>query len=278
LHNRPHPLRAVRIFWQQDKCLLFEKEVSGMTREQFFRTLAPIAIRVRREGSPLFVSVRLAQNLLETGGVIPSWNNVCGIKVGSGKPNAHWRGKTVNRSTWEVRDGRNVFESADFRAYDSIYDCYKDQDLLLRLPRYAPVRAADEPEKQARALQASGYATDPRYADKLIDIMNAHGLRRYDREADKVPEGAMPVAIEIDGSKIGDGCAIDGITWGPARAIGEALGASVGWNNGEVLINGEPWPTKVFGSAGFVPVRRLAETLGARVDWDGAGRKVIIRR
>ena len=250
-----------------------------MTREQFFRTLAPIAIRVRREGSPLFVSVRLAQSLLETGGVIPSWNNVCGIKVGSGKPNAHWRGKTVNRKTWEVRDGRSVVEAADFRAYDSVDDCYKDQDLLLQLPRYAPVRAADTPEGQARALQASGYATDPRYADKLIDILNAYDLRRYDREADAAPaSGAVPAAIELDGDWIADGFVVAGVTWGPARPIGEALGAVVGWKQGEVLIGGEPWPTKVVGHSGFVPVRRLAESLGARVVWDGAAKKVAIWR
>jgi flagellar protein FlgJ len=250
-----------------------------MTREQFFRTLAPVAILVRREGSPLFVSVRLAQSLLETGGVIPSWNNVLGIKVGGGKPNAYWRGKTVNRATWEVRDGLSVREAADFRAYDSVYDCYKDQDLLMLLPRYAPVRAADTPERQARALQASGYATDPRYADKLIDIMNAHDLRRYDREADGPPPGEpVPVAIELDGVKIADGFAADGVAWGPARPIGEALGAVVGWDKGAVLIGGEPWPTKVSGNAGFVPVRRLAESFGARVEWDGAGRKVRIWR
>lgn len=250
-----------------------------MTREAFIRTLAPIAIRARREGSSLFVSVRLAQNLLETGGNIPSWNNVCGIKVGTGKPNAYWRGKTVNRRTWEVRDGRSVVEAADFRAYDSVYDCYKDQDLLLQLPRYAPVRAADTPDRQAKALQASGYATDPRYADKLIDIMNVYQLRRYDREADEAPaENAVPVAIELDGVKIADGFVIGGVTWGPARAIGEALGAVVGWRKGEVLIGGEPWPTKVFGGSGHVPVRRLAESLGARVAWDGAGRKVSIWR
>ena len=261
-----------------------------MTREEFIRTLAPIAIRVRREGSPLFVSVRLAQSLLETGGVIPAWNNVCGIKAGNGKPNAYWRGKTVNRRTREVRDGLNVVEAADFRAYDSVYDCYKDQDLLFGLPRYAPVRSADTPEQQARALQASGYATDPRYADKLIGILNTYDLRRYDREADGAPESGaapaatarsgdgVPVTIELDGDRIADGFVIAGVTWGPARVIGEALGAVVGWKKGEVLINGEPWPTKIVGSSGFVPVRRLAESLGARVIWDGGAKKVIIRR
>ena len=250
-----------------------------MTREQFFQTLAPIAIRVRREGSPLFVSVRLAQSLLETGGVIPPWNNVCGIKAGGGKPNEYWRGRTVNRKTWEVRDGRDVHETADFRAYGRVYDCFKDQDLLLQLPRYAPVRAAGDPERQARALRESGYATDPGYADKLIEIIKAHNLRRYDREADgPQPDETVPVAIEIDGVWVADGFATEGVSWGPARAIGEALGAVVGWNAGKVIIDGAPWPTKVSGSTGFVPVRRLAEALGARVEWDGAGKKVRIRR
>lgn len=252
-----------------------------MTREQFFNTLAPLAIRARREGSPLFTSVRLAQNLLETGGVIHSWNNLGGIKVGDGRTNAYWRGKTVNRKTWEVRDGRNVAESADFRAYDSVYDFYKDQDLLLQLPRYAPVRAAGTPEEQARALQASGYATDPRYADKLIAIIRSHDLKRYDREADRAPreeEGGVPVPIEVNGRRLGEGYAVDGVTWGPARAVGEALGAVIGWNGSEVTVDGKPWPTKVFGSSGHVPIRRLAESLGARVDWDAAAGIVRITR
>ena len=66
-----------------------------LSRAEFIATLAPIAIRVRREGSPLFPSVRLAQNLLETGGVLHPWNNLGGIKVGSGQTNAYWKGQYV---------------------------------------------------------------------------------------------------------------------------------------------------------------------------------------
>jgi len=247
-----------------------------MTREEFWARLAPIAIRARREGSSMFPSVRLAQNLLETGGVIHSWNNLGGIKVGSGGRNAYWRGRTVNKDTWEVYNGQRVNVSSDFRAYDSIYDYYKDQDLLFQLPRYAAVREADTPEQQARALQSSGYATDPQYASKLISIMNTHGLKRYDQQAAAAPAEAVPVAIRVNGQSIGSGYAVDGITWAPARALGNLLGATVGWNGTEVTINGTPRATLVIGGSGYVPLRELAESLGARVTWDAASNTVTI--
>lgn len=154
-----------------------------MTRDEFFRTLAPHAIRARLDGSPLFVSVRLAQNLLETGGVIHPWFNLGGIKVGSGKPNEWWDGSSVRKGTWEVINGQRVDTSANFRAYKSVYHFYKDQDLLFNASRYAPVRAAKTPEEQCAALQVSGYATDPAYAGKLIAIMKEYGLKKYDEEA-----------------------------------------------------------------------------------------------
>ncbi len=247
-----------------------------MTREEFFASLAPIAIRVRREGSPMFPSVRLAQNLLETGGVIHSWNNLGGIKVGSGQRNAYWRGRTVNKDTWEVYNGKRVDVSSDFRAYDSVYDYYKDQDILFQLPRYAAVREADTPEQQARALQSSGYATDPQYASKLISIISTHGLKRFDRQAASAPQNAAEVTIEVNGQSIGTGYAVDGITWGPARVLGTMLGAVVGWNGTEVTINGTPRATLIFDGSGYVPLRELAESLGARVMWDAANDTVRV--
>lgn len=128
----------------------------------------------------MFPSVRLAQNILETGGVIHPWNNLGGIKVGSGKPNAYWRGGVVNKGTWEVYSGKRVDITAAFRAYETLYDFYKDQDLLFKLTRYTRVCEAKTPNEQAHALLACGYATDPKYAEKLITIMVAYGLYKYD--------------------------------------------------------------------------------------------------
>lgn len=159
-----------------------------MTDDEFIGRLAPIAVRLRVEGSPMLPSVRLAQNLLETGGRIHTWNNLGGIKVGRGKPNGYWKGGIVNKGTWEVFDGNRVDVTAAFRAYDSIYDFYKDQDLLFHLSRYDRVRASQSPGEQANALAVSGYATDPQYATKLIQLIARHGLTQYDEEAEDIIE------------------------------------------------------------------------------------------
>ncbi|HUC93305.1 MAG TPA: glucosaminidase domain-containing protein [Paenibacillus sp.] len=247
-----------------------------MNREQFVAALAPLAIRARSEGSPFFPSVRLAQNLLETGGVIHPWNNLGGIKVGDGRRTPYWRGRAVNKRTWEVYDGERVDVSADFRAYDSVYDYYKDQDLLMQRPRYERVRLAATPEEQARALQATGYATDPRYADKLIELIRAYDLKRFDEPVRPPQDEPLTVTVEVNGEDVGKGFVVDGQTWGPARLVGTRLGAQIGWNGQEVTVNGTVQPTLVIDRTGYVPLRALAESLGARVHWDGDRRTVRI--
>jgi len=156
--------------------------MANLTKPQFIAALLPHVQRVRREGSPMFPSVRLAQNLLETGGVLHPWNNLGGIKVGSGIPNAFWKGQWVRKGTWEVENGTRVDTAANFRAYESVYHFYKDQDLLFALVRYARVRAAKSPAEQADALRMCGYATDPQYATKITSIIKTYKLDQYDKE------------------------------------------------------------------------------------------------
>lgn len=151
-----------------------------MSQSKFIETIAPYAQQLRKEGSRIFPSIRIAQSALETGWKIPSWNNLGGYKVGSGKPNQYWKGKVVNKGTWEVYDGQRVDIVAAFRAYDSIGDYFRDQDLLFNISRYQRVREAQTPEQQAQMLSACGYATDPQYASKLISIINTYGLKKYD--------------------------------------------------------------------------------------------------
>jgi flagellum-specific peptidoglycan hydrolase FlgJ len=174
-----------------------EGKVISMTRDEFIAQLAPFAVQVRAEGSPMLPSVRLAQNLLETGGKIHPWYNLGGIKVGSGEPNGYWKGKTVNKATWKILDGHRVDITAAFRAYDSIYDFYKDQDLFLKARRYNRVRAAQSSEAQAHALADSGYATDPQYAMKLMQLIDRYGLNQYDMEA----EDLVQLRDEVETSK-----------------------------------------------------------------------------
>jgi len=118
----------------------------------------------------------IAQAALETGwgrhisrdAAGRSSNNLFNIKA-----DARWDGPSVTVSTLEFRDGLPRREFARFRAYDSIADSFRDYVNFLRgNPRYERALAkADEPEAFVTELQQAGYATDPRYAEKIIDIL-----------------------------------------------------------------------------------------------------------
>jgi flagellar protein FlgJ len=256
--------------------------MAKLTKEQFIETLAPIVIRVKREGSPMFPSVRLAQNLLETGGVIHPWNNLGGIKVGSGQTNAYWHGEAVVKGTWEVVDGRSSKTKAAFRAYDSVYDFYKDLDLLLATPRYERVRRAVTPEQQADMLFACGYATDPAYPTKLKSIITQYNLKKYDAlslQQEQKPEklkDAEHVTVEYKGKVISDGYLLNGVTWVPARLLGEALGAKISWTGSHVTVNGKELDSILSEATGYVQVRALAAELGLAASWDPAGRIISL--
>ena len=98
-------------------------------------------------------------------------HNLFGIKAG-----ASWDGATANNMTDEYVGSRKVGVRETFRAYGSYLESFVDHAKLLgNSARYAAVRQAGSPEQAAQALQDCGYATDPRYADKLIAIMQQIG-------------------------------------------------------------------------------------------------------
>lgn len=167
--------------------------------EEFIVKVAPVAISLRIDGSPIFPSVRIAQALLETGGVLHHWNNLVGFKVGSGVPNEFWKGASVSAKTWEVINSVRLDNvTADFRAYGCIEDCFRDQDVLFSWVRYDRVRNAKTPDEQTQALYSCGYATDPNYAIKLNALIESHNLKKYDEEAEAAALKLDPgVAVTI---------------------------------------------------------------------------------
>lgn len=215
-----------------------------LNKTAFFAFLSDTVVKVWKEGSPLLPSVRLAQNWLETGGKIHEWNNLGGYKVGSGIPNAYWKGRSVCTSTWEVYDGKRVTQKADWRTYESVYEFYKDQDLLFTKSRYDRVRAAKTPETQCAALYACGYATDPDYAEKLLSIIKSNNLTSFDiiqadAQVEEEDEDMESITVYVNGQKIDDGLYDDrkGVTYVPVRSLAEALGAKVKWNGEEKRVD-----------------------------------------
>ncbi len=134
-------------------------------------------------GTGIFPSVKLAQAALETGwGDYVVGNNLFGIKA-SGKHTPYWSGEYVTAGTKEYQNGGYVSQNSNFRKYASVGDSVKDHTYFLQNNgRYANVFNAKTPEEQARALQAAGYATAPKYAEKLISIINTNNLKRFDEK------------------------------------------------------------------------------------------------
>jgi flagellar protein FlgJ len=119
--------------------------------------------------------VLVAQAALETGWgqhVMPasngsSSNNLFGIKA-----DRSWDGAVVRQGTLEYIGGRPVRVNAAFRSYPDAGAAFDDYaEFIARNPRYqqALERAAD-PKAYVQALQRAGYATDPQYAHKIMQI------------------------------------------------------------------------------------------------------------
>lgn len=168
-----------------------------MNRREYVLMMAPIAMQLRMEGSFMFPSVLIAQTILETGGTVPFWNNVLGIK-GSPKhaTTPYWDGRIVHTKTREVYDGVNYPNvTAGWRMYDSVEDCLRDHARMIEVSSYYDqTRAAPTAIDQCVALYRDGYATDaprevdgdPAYYEKLISIIQFHGLAAYDVEVEMI--------------------------------------------------------------------------------------------
>lgn len=97
-------------------------------------------------------------------------HNLFGVKAGSG-----WNGKVAEVMTTEYHNGVANKQVEKFRAYDSYADAFKDYaHTLSSNPRYAEVlQQGDSAQGFAHALQQAGYATDPRYEDKLNKVIKS---------------------------------------------------------------------------------------------------------
>ncbi|MGE0386476.1 MAG: flagellar assembly peptidoglycan hydrolase FlgJ, partial [Gammaproteobacteria bacterium] len=95
-------------------------------------------------------------------------NNLFGIKA-----DARWDGARARVPTLEYEGGVAQRRMADFRSYDDLAASFDDYvDFVKSNPRYADALAhGADPRRYIRELQDAGYATDPRYAQKVIDIM-----------------------------------------------------------------------------------------------------------
>ncbi|MCD5361187.1 flagellar assembly peptidoglycan hydrolase FlgJ [Chromobacterium aquaticum] len=94
-------------------------------------------------------------------------HNLFGIKA-----SGDWQGRTVSVMTTEYEGGVAQKRVEKFRAYGSYAEAFGDYARLLKdSPRYkGALNQGQNMYGFAHALQSGGYATDPRYARKLVDV------------------------------------------------------------------------------------------------------------
>ena len=142
----------------------------------YIEQYAPLAIaEMQRTGVP--ASITLAQALVESGAgrspLAVQANNHFGIKC-----HEEWDGETF------YKDDDSAKEC--FRAYASAEESYRaHSDFLRSRERYQSLFDLEPTDYKAwaKGLKKAGYATDARYANKLIESIEDFQLYRYDQEA-----------------------------------------------------------------------------------------------
>ncbi|WP_026897466.1 glucosaminidase domain-containing protein [Daejeonella oryzae] len=127
---------------------------------------------MNKSGIP--ASITLAQGLLESGNgnstLAREANNHFGIKC-----TPEWRGKTVLRDDDKIDDC--------FRVYSNAEESFRDHSEFLKRKRYASLFELDKNDYQgwAYGLKQAGYATNPKYPELLISLVQRYNLDQYDR-------------------------------------------------------------------------------------------------
>lgn len=140
--------------------------------EEYISQYNEMAMQQQEEyGIP--ASITLAQGLLESSAgrsrLAVEGNNHFGIKCHN-----EWKGETM------LRDDDAPNEC--FRVYNNVADSYKDHSCFLKRDRYKSLFDLEVTDYQAwaKGLSQCGYATDPKYADRLIAIIERYALYGYD--------------------------------------------------------------------------------------------------
>jgi flagellum-specific peptidoglycan hydrolase FlgJ len=179
-------------------CLLVFSAARSQKKEiitNYIDTYKNIAIEeMKRTGVP--ASITLAQGIHESGAgnsrLAAASNNHFGIKCKS-----NWKGETVKHDDDEKNEC--------FRKYTSVADSYKDHsDFLKNSGRYAFLFELDPQDYAAWAngLKKAGYATNPKYPQVLIKLIEDYGLQEYTSLAltspKEAPASIVPAVVSTE--------------------------------------------------------------------------------
>ena len=145
---------------------------------EYIEKFAPIAVK-KMHTHKIPASITLAQGVLESGSgrseLALKSNNHFGIKC-----HTDWSGERVTHDDDE--------KGECFRKYEYSETSYEDHSAFLtQRKRYEFLFSygVKEYKKWARGLKDAGYATDPKYPEKLVKIIEDYQLHEFDKIKEK---------------------------------------------------------------------------------------------
>lgn len=161
------------------------------TQKEYVQMWSPVAMEQMRTHK-IPASITLAQGILESGNgnseLAQKANNHFGIKCHD------WKGETI------YMDDDKANEC--FRKYKTADESYKDHSVFLTgRSRYSKLFTYDinDYKSWAQGLKDAGYATNPKYPQQLIDLIERLELNRYDEQINPSDnKGSELLAREID--------------------------------------------------------------------------------
>ena len=152
-----------------------------MTNVEFVEKIGVLASEDMKK-SGILASLTIAQAILEsawgTSALAQAPNyNLFGIK-------GTYHGNYCEFNTSEYLNGQWITVKAKFRKYPSWAESLADHSALFNTyDRYANLRGCTDYKLACRYVREDGYATDPSYTSKLINIIELNNLTRFDNGA-----------------------------------------------------------------------------------------------
>ena len=149
---------------------MYISNTGNAKKDNFINGIMPYVLTAKKQclDNKILPSVIIAQAALESG-----WNleakTLFGIK-----------GDGVSLVTTEYIDGIKKIVTDSFVVYEDIAKAIEGYFNLLNTARYTDVRNADTYSEQSLALYRCGYATDPDYSVKIVDIIEINRLYYVD--------------------------------------------------------------------------------------------------
>lgn len=196
-----------------------------MEAKAFISKIAPFAVADYLTSNVL-PSLTISQAILESSwgesALTKASNNLFGIK---GKGGGLWNTKEFLKGQW-------VTVKAEFAGYKDWGESINAHSVLLQKKRYAEVLTAKNYLQAVQRVYAAGYATDPKYPQKLQQIIERYNLQQYDIDAQLQKEGkdVEKIGVFIDKELLMEGFLKNNESYVKAADL-RKLGIVVKWDN-----------------------------------------------